>query len=189
MVYFRCGDIATTFANSYGFLHPDWLRGFLPTLVNDAAADYVLLLGNRGSHGDQRSRTLCEGYFGELKKHVASMTSKPVLVAPEGFDDDNARWGIIRDIRCMTQSAALVDYTYASSFGYVASLLHNGCASVIPHFEPGAKAGKTPPASFQRPPNPRARLVTVGQRHLVKKIPAFVGKNESAVAPGRTVIP
>mmetsp|Transcript_11694 Transcript_11694/g.36057 ORF Transcript_11694/g.36057 Transcript_11694/m.36057 type:complete len:242 (-) Transcript_11694:246-971(-) len=108
VVYFRCGDIATTFANSYGFLHPDWLRGFLPTLVNDAAADYVLLLGNRGSHGDQRPRTLCEGYFGELKKHVASMTSKPVLVAPEGFDD-NARWGIIRDIRCMTQSAALVD--------------------------------------------------------------------------------
>ena len=65
---------------------------------------------------------------------------------------------------------AFVDYSYASSIGYVASFLHNGCAAVVPHFAPGVKAGKTPASAFSRPANPRTRLVEVLQGDLVKHI-------------------
>ena len=97
------------------------------------------------------------------------MTGATVLVAPGGYDKD-PHVGLVRDLRCMTQSVAFVDYSYASSIGYVASFLHNGCAAVVPHFAPGVKAGKTPASAFSRPANARTRLVEVLQGDLVKHI-------------------
>ena len=97
------------------------------------------------------------------------MTGTTVLVAPGEYDKD-PHVGLVRDLRCMTQSVAFVDYSYASSIGYVASFLHNGCAAEVPHFAPGVKAGKTPSPALSRPAHPRTRLVKVLQSDLVKHI-------------------
>ena len=134
-----------------------------------ANVEYTVLFGNRGVHGDGASKKICEGYFAALAQELRNATGTTVLVAPEGYDKD-PHVGLVRDLRCMAQSVAFVDYSYASSIGYVASFLHNGCAAVVPHFAPGVKAGKTPASAFSRPANPRTRLVEVLQGDLVKHI-------------------
>ena len=168
-VYFRCGDIATRYRASYSFLDPQWLRQFLPSVSAAANVEYTVLFGNRGVHGDGGSKVVCERYFAALAQELRNATGTTVLVAPEGYDKD-PHVGLVRDLRCMAQSVAFVDYSYASSIGYVASFLHNGCAAVVPHFAPGVKAGKTPSPAFSRPANPRTRLVEVLQGDLVKHI-------------------
>ena len=168
-VYFRCGDIATSYSSQYSFLDPQWLRRFLPSVSAAANVEYTVLFGNRGVHGSGASKSICEGYFAVLAQKLRNMTGTTVLVVPEGYDK-NPHVGLVRDLRCMAQSVAFVDYSYASSIGYVASFLHNGCAAVVPHFAPGVKAGKTPASAFSRPANARTRLVEVLQGDLVKHI-------------------
>ena len=168
-VYFRCGDIATRYNSQYSFLDPQWLRRFLPTVSTAANVEYTVLFGNRGVHGSGASKSICEGYFAVLVQLLQNVSGTTVLVAPEAYDK-NSRVGLVRDLRCMAQSVAFVDYSYASSIGYVASFLHNGCVAVLPHFVTGVKAGKAPSPALSRPSNLRTRLVEVLQGDLVKHI-------------------
>ena len=108
--------------------------------------------------------------FATLERLLVNMTrGMTLLVAPEGYDDD-PRVGVVRDLRCMSQSSVLVDYSLGSSFGWVASLLHNGCAAVVPHaaFAAAHSAGER--SAMNRPGTARTRLVGILPGDLVKHI-------------------
>ena len=96
---------------------------------------HIVLLGNRKAHGGGSGLT-CNSKFDKMADFIANITKAKVHIAPELF----GLIGLLRDIRCMTQSLHLIISSFGSSIGYVLSLLHRGCASYQPY--PKASASK-----------------------------------------------
>ena len=166
-VYFRCGDFVDN--TKHAFIDSGWLKRFVPVVSAAAGAEFTVLFGNRRVHAG-RGADVCTGMFATLERLLVNMTrGMTLLVAPEGYDDD-PRVGVVRDLRCMSQSSVLVDYSLGSSFGWVASLLHNGCAAVVPHaaFAAAHSAGER--SAMNRPGTARTRLVGILPGDLVKHI-------------------
>ena len=141
-IYVRCGDYATT---NKMFLNTSLLRRVVPAML-EGNVSHILIFGNRGVHINLKSRRpvvvsakdgerQCITYFDHLKTVIQNLTHKTVLVVPEQYAGKNknlAQVTLVRDLRCMTQSHVLVDFSLGSSFGYVATFLHNGCATFLP---------------------------------------------------------
>ena len=73
-VYFRYGDIATTYLGEHPFLDPGWLRRFLPAVLGASNVEHTALFENRKVHGSDASKRACEGYFAALASKLRNWT-------------------------------------------------------------------------------------------------------------------
>ncbi|CAE7708015.1 pebA [Symbiodinium sp. CCMP2592] len=132
-IHMRCGDIGKAGFSQHYMLDPAWLRNFLPVVTK--GIQHIVLLGNRKNHGGGSGLTY-RSKFDKLAGFIENITTAKVHIAPELF----GLIGLLRDIRCMTQSLHLIISSFGSSIGYVLSLLYRGCASYQPY--PTSSASK-----------------------------------------------
>ena len=113
-VHIRCGDIAKRGGQKqHQMLDPAWLQNFLP--IATEGIQHIILLGNRNEHSKSGLEVVCDARFKKMAEFMENITNATVHIAPVL----TGTLGLLRDIRCMSQSLQLIISSIGSSFGYL----------------------------------------------------------------------